>query len=128
METAPIQYIGKREPFADELYSTGAVWDHTGDIRDVPAEAAPALLTHTDIYQDARPKRIAKAAPIVPVPAIPKRFTETEEEPEPPVKVHMMSAKDLADYARRAFGEIVDASQPLQKVRAAVQHLMRMRG
>jgi hypothetical protein len=59
--TVPILYVGRKEREQDHLYGTGIVW-LPGEVKDVPADKAPLLLRHTDVWirADVQEKRNEK--------------------------------------------------------------------
>lgn len=61
-KTIAVKYIGRRESWTDRLYDTGLTFT-TGQVRQVPVEAARKLLKHADLFKEGGETKPAEEAP-----------------------------------------------------------------
>lgn len=121
----PIRYIGIKLDHEDVLYGTGLKWK-PGEVKSVPREVAQWMLTHADVYEDARRPAVQEKDPIVPQPRV-ARGLDIEQD-IPAANLAHMGKKDLALYNFRAFGERIDADKmTAQQMREHIRANMRMR-
>lgn len=127
----PLRYVGKKASGeTDHLYGTGITWDKPGDVKDVPADKAPLLLNHPDVWRDARVSAAKKTDPIEPKEPESKRIHEEEIIPDVAAKVHLMDKTGLVAYALTQFGERLDldGKGTVESVRTEVVRLINTRG
>lgn len=100
-ETMPIaiKYTGPK-PFTDHLYGSKLHWE-IGDTReDVPEHIAIKLLRHPE-FEDARKRKTE-----IKVEELPR---EEQDNLPPLVNLEAMTKDQLAQYAHRNFGVVLDA-------------------
>lgn len=129
----PVKYVGKKEAGeVDHLYGTNIVWDHPGDVKDVPAGKVPLLLNHPDVWRDARTKAEKQSDPIGPKSPTSRLLRDDDNEivPDSAAKVHLMEKPALKTYALTQFGERLDIDDSMSKeqVLGAVVNLINTRG
>lgn len=127
MTSIPLEYVGMKDEESDHLYGTGIIWVGKGDIKDVPADKAPLLLAHPDVWRDARPAATRKKSPITPEMPTSKLHEEPTDLPVA-AKIHLMESKDLAIYAQTQFNEFLDPAKPEPELRQEIVRLMNTRG
>lgn len=94
-----IKYTGPK-PFTDHLYGSKLHWE-IGDTReDVPEHIAIKLLRHPE-FEDARKRKTE-----IKVEELPR---EEQDNLPPLVNLEAMTKDQLAQYAHRNFGVVLDA-------------------
>lgn len=122
METVPIRYAGRREPYIDRLL--GLKWS-IGKVHDVPAEKAPYYLWYQDLFQDARKPQEKKKHPFV--PEMPPASMVRQDEEAPPLNLAYVDERGLRQYAKAYFGVDLPQGTPIGELRNRVIALMRER-
>ena len=105
MNEINLRYVGLKPRQQDCIYGTNIWWDGFGDIKAVPADVAPKLLLHPDVWALADITDIDKALPSalsLPEPAavsgVIKRFSLLEGEPNWLVDAENGEPIDLGPY------------------------------
>lgn len=114
--TVNIEYIGRREPFIDPLFSTGA-WEK-GEVKAVPAALAPRMTRYPDVFKVAE-SQTEKA----PAAGNPKADTSTDENlalEELKAQIGAMNKEGLITFAKDHYGQVLHPNIGEDKARAKV--------
>lgn len=109
-----IKYIGKRPTHKDGNYGTGIQWDHQGQSKPVPAEAAAQMLRHPDVYA------LGEGSAPAPVEAQRKDEKQLEEEHTQDVRdsINAMTEKQaVVDFVKANFSQDIPANKSLAKLK-----------
>lgn len=126
MAMVPLQYVGKQERYEDPIFHSGS-W-RAREVKKIDRAVAAHMLWHADVWRDARTAAARKKDPIkaqVPPRKYPK-VDPTRERVEDSMPIHLMSQKGLLDFAKSNYNRVLDASKPVEALRAEVRTLMRL--
>jgi hypothetical protein len=125
-KTISVEYVGPKHEYVDPDFGTGT-WT-PGMKKDVPAEVAPYMLFHHDVWKDARSAVARKKEPITPSQKpITYRFEQLDKQ-IPLANLAMMDKATLAKYAESTFQHRFDYDQTTaQQMRSRIVGLMRER-
>jgi len=106
---------------ADPLYGSGLTWQ-PGEVKEVSEAVAVNLLRHPE-FEDARKKK----APIE-VPPVELKDEPEEEVAAPLVSLDAMTKDQIAQYAHRNFGVVLESGMKKADMVDAVRRQMGKRG
>ena len=111
MDKIKVKYIGDRTEWRDNLYGSGGVWQH-GSVCLVSADAAERLLKHPEFERADAAKRFVE-------PEIPDE-EEINEEP-PLANLESMTKEQMAQYAHRNFGVVLQKKDTAESMRNTIR-------
>lgn len=114
--TVNIEYIGRREPFTDPLFSTGA-WEK-GEVKAVPAALAPRMTRHPDVFKLAESQ--AEKAPAAGQPKTDASAEENLQLEELKARVGAMNKDGLISFAKEHYGQVLHPNIGEEKARSKV--------
>lgn len=132
MQAIPIGYRGPKEFETDTRYGTGLTWVQ-GDIHEVSRDQAELLLSHPDIWFDARKPKAIEKDPIKPRTMSASIYTEDEPFEEDTVFVRtpplesMTEKPVLMQLAKAKFNVDLADSLTVGQMQSEVHKLMQER-
>ena len=111
MDKIKVKYIGGRTEWQDNLYGSGGVWQQ-GSVCLIDADAAERLLRHPEFERADNAKKFAEPEPA--------KENELVEEP-PLANLDSMTKEQLAQYAHRNFGVVLQKKDTAESMRNTIR-------